>query len=57
MNDFEKKLVITVAELLEDKNKLKQDVEYWKNEVTRLNNLYEYLTRDYIELSKSKRNG
>jgi poly(3-hydroxyalkanoate) synthetase len=57
MNDFEKKLVITVAELLEDKNKLKQDVEYWKNEVTRLNNLYEWLTRDYIELSKSKRNG
>lgn len=57
MNDFEKKLVITVAELLEDKNKLKQDVEYWKNEVTRLNNLYECLTRNYIELSKSKRNG
>ena len=57
MNDFEKKLILSLSELIVENDGLKQSVEYWQQEVDRLNKLYEKITNDYATLSKSVRNG
>ena len=57
MKDFEKKLILSLSELIVENDGLKQSVEYWQQEVDRLNKLYEKITNDYATLSKSVRNG
>lgn len=56
MTEFEKRLILTITKLLEEVDTLQRDNEYWRGRATKLNELYEKLTNDYVTLSKSVRN-